>query len=92
MSIPVLNSQGTQIYVVSPAATYADCTAAIAAIQGGKLIGCPQSLGELSETREVTEYKCLSSNESAKALGSISRGSFEIGLLLDPTDTAGQKH
>ena len=90
MAINVLDSQGTKVYVVSPAAEYADCSAAVTAILGGKLVGCPQTLGELSETREVTEYKCLSSNESAKSLGAISRGSFEIGLLLDPTDTEGQ--
>ena len=90
MAINILDSQGTKVYVVSPVATFADCTAAVTAIHAGKLVGCPQTLGELSETREVTEYKCLSSNESAKALGAISRGSFEIGLLLDPTDTEGQ--
>ena len=91
MAINILNSQGTQVYVVTPAVDYADCTAAVTGIKAGSLVGCPQSLGELSETRDVTEYKCLSSNESAKALGSISRGSFEIGLLLDPTDITGQK-
>jgi len=90
MSIKVLNSQGTKVYV-SAVTTIADCAAAVTAVQGGKLVGCPQTLGELSETREVTEYKCLSSNESAKALGAISRGSFEIGLLLDPDDVTGQK-
>ena len=91
MAINVLNSQGTKVYVVDvPASPWADCTAAVTAIQGGKLVGCPQSLGEIAETRTVTEYKCLSSNDSAKALGAISRGSLEIGLLLDPDDTAGQ--
>jgi len=92
MAIKVLNSQGTKIYVIDvPATAWADCTAAVTAVQAGKLVGCPQSLGELSETRTVTEYKCLSSNDSAKALGAISRGSLEIGLLLDPDDAAGQK-
>jgi hypothetical protein len=92
MAITVLNSQGTKVYVLDvPATAWTDCTAAATAILAGKLVGCPQSLGDLSETRSVTEYKCLSSNESAKALGGISRGSLEIGLLLDPTDAAGQK-
>ena len=90
MAINILDSQGTKVFVVSPAVEYASCTLAVAGVQGGDLVGCPQTLGELSETREVTEYKCLSSNESAKALGAISRGSFEIGLLLDPADAAGQ--
>ena len=91
MAINVLNSQGTKVYVADvPAAAWADCPAAIADIQAGKMVGCPQSIGELSEERAVTEYKCLSSNESAKALGSISRGSLELGLLLDPSDAEGQ--
>ena len=91
MAINVLNSQGTKVYVVDmPAAAWTDCPSAIADIQAGKMVGCPQSIGELSEERAVTEYKCLSSNESAKALGSISRGSLELGLLLDPSDAEGQ--
>jgi len=32
----------------------------------------------------------MSSNDSAKALGSISRGNIEIGLLFDPEDVLGQ--
>ncbi len=94
MAIKVLNSQGTKVTVIRPVPStspiFVDCAAAITAIQAGKLIGCPQSLGDISETRAVKEYKCLSSNESAKALGGISRGSMEIGLLLDPTDALGQ--
>ena len=91
-TIKVLNSQGTRIYVVDvPTTPWADCTVAVSNIKGGDLVGCPQSLGDLSETRTATEYKCLSSNDSVKALGGISRGSLEIGLLLDPDDTKGQK-
>lgn len=90
--IPVLNSQGTMIWIADvPAAGFADCPAAITAIKAGKLVGCPQSIGAIEETRAVTEYKCMSSNDTAKALGSITRGNIEIGLLFDPKDTAGQK-
>ena len=91
MAITVLNSQGTKIYVAASTTDISDCAKAKTALGTAKLVGCPQSLGEISETRTVTEYKCLSSNDSAKALGAISRGSLEIGLLLDPEDTAGQK-
>ncbi len=91
-TIPVINSQGTMVYVADvPLIPWADCTEAVAGIQSGSLVGCPQSLGDLAETRAMTEYKCLSSNDSAKALGAISRGSFDIGLLLDPEDTEGQE-
>ena len=91
MAINVLNSQGTKVYVVDmPASAWTDCPSAISDIKAGKVVGCPQSIGELSEERAVTEYKCLSSDESAKALGSIARGSLELGLLLDPNDAEGQ--
>jgi len=80
MAITVLNSQGTKIYVASTTTAIDDCVKAKTALGTAKVVGCPQSLGEISETRAVTEYKCLTSNDSAKALGAISRGSLEIGL------------
>ena len=86
MAITVLNSQGTKVYIAPAATDISDCTKVKTALGTAKLVGCPQSLGEIAETRSVTEYKCLSSNESAKALGAISRGSLEIGLLLDIDD------
>lgn len=91
MAINLINSQGTKTYIVDvPSSAWTDCTAAVAAIQGGDEIGCPQSIGALEETRGVTEYKCLNTDETAKALGTISRGNIEISLLFDPDDTAGQ--
>lgn len=100
MAISYLNSQGTKLFVLDTAqkdaVEAAGTTAAELAliIEGtgtdSYLVGCPQSIGNIEETRAVTEYKCMSSDESAKALGSISRGNIEIGLLFDPTDTLGQ--
>ena len=84
----IINSQGMKAYIISPSLGATPPTVTL--IQAGDLVGCPQSLGNIEETRAVTEYKCMSSNESAKALGSITRGNLEIGLLFDPTDTAGQ--
>lgn len=90
-TIPVLNSQGTVVYIADiPAVDWVDCTEAIAGVKAGDIVGCPQTIGALEETRTVTEYKCMSSNDTAKALGSITRGNIEIGLLFDPEDTAGQ--
>ena len=89
--IPVINSQGTKVYILDvPATAWADCKAAVTAIQAGKLVGCAQSLGSLSATRSSTTYKCLSSNQVAKSLGAMEYGNLEIGLLLSPDDTAGQ--
>ena len=93
MAINVINSQGLMMYILD-AATAATITGTpatdIPIILGGDAVGCPQSIGNIEETRAVTEYKCMSSNESAKALGSIERGNIEIGLLFDPTDITGQ--
>ena len=91
MAIKYTNSQGVQIYVIPTTEDVSDCTKVATAVAAGSLVGCPQSLGAMEETRAVTEYKCLSSNETAKALGAISRGSLSIGLLLDPADATGQK-
>ena len=88
-----IDVQGTKVYIVSPVpdTDYADCTAASTAILAGKEALCPQSLGELTRTREITEYGCISSNESVKATGKMSYGDFSMELLFDPTDAAGQK-
>ena len=84
--------QGTKTYIVDvPASEWADCTAAISAIHSGKEALCPQSLGDLARTRAVTEYSCISNNESVKSTGKISYADFTIELLFDPDDTAGQK-
>ncbi len=90
--ITSVNAQGTKLWVGPPPATpWMTCGEAITALRGMPLINCPQSIGEVSETRQVQEYKCLSSNESAKALGAVSRSSFDVGVLLNPEDRAGQQ-
>ena len=87
----VLNSQGTKVYIVDvPATAWTDCDAAVTAIKGGAMVGCPQSLGSMSATRSSTSYKCLSSNDAFKSLGGIEYGNLELGLLLDPADVTGQ--
>lgn len=86
MAIGVINSQGMVLMVATSVLTtpvYSDFSLADA-------VGCPQSVGTIEQTRTVTEYKCMSSNETVKSLGAIERGNIEVGLLFDPTDTAGQ--
>ena len=90
MAIPITDSQNTNVYLV--ATTVATTTAAQikTAITGAKQIGCLQNLGDITTSRTVTEYKCLSSNESAKSLGSISLPSVPIELLFNAADVTGQ--
>ena len=83
--------QGTKTWLVAvPATPWADCAAAAAALKAGKEALCPQTLGELTRTREVTERGCISSNDSVKAAGKMSYGDISLELLFDPTDAAGQ--
>lgn len=58
----------------------------------GDAVGCLQSIGNIEESRSVQEYSCMTSNDTTKALGSITRGAISLGLLLDPNATTdGQK-
>ena len=88
------NVQGTKVYILPVPATdpiFVDCAAASAAIIAGDEAVCPQTLGELTRTRAITEYSCISSNDSVKAAGKISYGDFSMELLYDQADAAGQK-
>jgi len=89
--IPNIPSQGTTVYVGAYTGPYADCPTAMTKIRALDKVECPQTLGDLSESRSVNETKCLSSNESVKALGAISRQSMTIDMLLDPKNVKGQK-
>ena len=86
-----IDVQGTKTYILDvPTSDWADCPAAIAAIQAGAEALCPQSLGDLARSRAVTEYACISSNDTKKATGKMTYGDFAIELLFDPADAAGQ--
>ncbi|RLA73553.1 MAG: hypothetical protein DRG30_06145 [Epsilonproteobacteria bacterium] len=84
--------QGTKTYVLDvPSTAWADCTEAIAAIKAGTEALCPQTLGDLARTREITDYGCISSNDSTKSAGKLTYSDYTIELLFDMTDTDGQK-
>ena len=91
MSINVVNSQGVKLFLAQPPSPpYATCQDAIAGIRAGTNIICPQDIGDIQESRGVTEYKCMSSNETSKSLGAVSREAFDLNLLLDPNNNVGQ--
>ena len=86
----VTDSQGSKVYLV-PLGTTVDTVAAVeTAIATAKQIGCVQDLGEITVSRSVQEYSCLSSDEVSKSLGSLTLGNQTIGLLFDAKDAAGQ--
>ena len=88
-----IDVQLTKTYIVAPVpeTDWADCTTAIAAIQAGSEVLCPQALGELTRSRDITEVSCMSSNDSVKAAGKITYGDFTVEMLFDSEDTSGQK-
>ncbi len=95
MAIRLINSQGTLLRICPPPkdppngpTTPEEWVDYI--YDYSKLVVCPQSMGELPETRNTTEYGCINSNESTKSLGSIQRGNFDVEMLLDPEDQDGQ--
>ena len=92
MAINATDVQGTKVYILDvPATPFADCSAAVTAIQAGAQALCPQSLGEFTRSRESTELGCMSSNETLKATGKMTYGDFTMELLFDMADTTGQK-
>lgn len=91
MAISVTDVQGTKVYLVATGTAVATAANCVTAIAAGKQIGCLQSIGDISMTRAVQEYTCISSDESTKSVGSTSLGNQEISTLFNAADTAGQQ-
>jgi len=90
-TIPLVNSQGSRLFVCATANTaVADATEIATAVAAGKQVGCLQDLGSIGSTRSVQEYSCLSSDDTAKSSGSLSLGNIAVGMLFNSADTAGQ--
>ena len=68
-----------------------DAAAIVIAIAAGVQIGCLQSIGDVTMTRAVQEYTCISSDESTKSQGSVTLGNQELSTLFNAADTAGQQ-
>lgn len=90
MAISVVNSQGTKAYLVAEGTTLATVANVETAISSADAILCIQSFGDVSTSRSVQEYKCLSSDETTKSFGSLSLGNISLELLFNAKDTAGQ--
>jgi len=91
MALPVTDVQGTKAYLVATGTDVSDAAAIVIAIAAGKQIGCLQSIGDITQSRAVQEYTCISSDESSKSQGSITLGNQEISTLFNAADAAGQE-
>jgi len=90
-AIPVTDVQGTKVYLAAIGTDVTDAAKIKTAITTAKQIGCLQSIGDISMTRAVQEYTCISSDNSTKSAGSVSLGNQEISTLFNAADTAGQQ-
>ena len=90
MAINVTDVQGTKLYLAAFGTDVSSVANIEAAIAAGDQIGCLQSIGTISETVNVQEYQCISSDESAKSIGTTSRGNFALSTLFNSADAAGQ--
>lgn len=91
MALPVTDVQGTKIYLAATGTDVSDATAIATAISTAKQIGCLQSIGDITMSRNTQEYTCISSDESTKSQGSVTLGNQVIETLFNAADTAGQQ-
>ena len=91
MAISITNSQGSKLYVGATAGADVSTVAAIgSAITAGEQVGCLQDLGAIGSSRAVQAYGCLSTDDTAKAGGSLSLGNVSVSMLFNAADAAGQ--
>lgn len=90
-NLKVTDVQGTKVYLAALGVDVADAAKIKTAIATAKQIGCLQSIGDISMTRAVQEYSCISSDSTSKSAGSVSLGNQEISTLFNAADTAGQQ-
>ena len=90
MALQVTESQNTKVYILPADTALTDAASIKTALATGKQIGCLQDLGSIAASRNVQEYSCLSSDETAKSLGAISLPNVTLQLLFDADDVTGQ--
>lgn len=90
-TLSVVESQGTQAYLVATGTSVATAAEIKTALASAKQINCLLDLGDISlGSRSVQEYTCMSSDNAFKSLGSVSLANITPQLLFKPDDTAGQ--
>ena len=91
-TLSVVESQGTQAYLVATGTAVTTAAEIKTALAAAKQINCLLDLGDISlGSRSVQEYTCMSSDNAFKSLGSVSLANVTPQLLYKPDDTAGQQ-
>lgn len=57
----------------------------------GKEVGVLQSLGNISQKRNVQEYDAINVESVLIAVGSVKTDALTLGVIYDPADAAGAK-
>jgi predicted homoserine dehydrogenase-like protein len=57
----------------------------------GKEVGALQSLGNISQKRNVQEYDAINVESVLIAVGSVKTDALQLGVIYDPADSAGAK-
>ena len=90
-TLSVVESQGTQAYLVATGTAVTTAAEIKTALAAAKQINCLLDLGDISlGSRSVQEYTCMSSDNAFKSLGSVSLANVTPQLLYKPDDVAGQ--
>lgn len=91
MSLNLTDVQGLKVYLAPKGTDVTTIAKVKTAIASAKQVACLQVLGNLGATRASTNYSCMSSDEVAFSLGSISYNDQSIEVLYDGADTTGKK-
>lgn len=91
MGIKVTDVQGVKVYLAPQGADVTTIAKVETAIGTAKQVNCLQVLGNVSASRASTDYSCLSSDEVAFSLGSVTYADQAIDVLYDGTDTSGKQ-
>jgi len=87
--LDIVEVQGSKVYICDAGTAVTTPTEIGTAITEGKQIACLQDLGEVSTSREVKTYSCISSDQIKKSFGSMTVGNMTIQVLFNSTDSEG---
>ena len=91
MALRVTDVQGVKVYLAPKGSDVSTIENVETAIASAKQVDCLQALGSIAATRATVDYSCMSSDEVAFSLGSVTYSDQSIEVLFDAQDTTGKK-
>ena len=80
-NLEVTDAQLTKFYICDTGVDLGDATKIKTALTSAKRIAYLEDLGDFTQTRETTEYKCIDEDAVAVSQGSVSYGETELKLF-----------